>query len=53
MATPVTQVETKRSFPRKAMALDEFYVRVEESEKAIKHGKIISQRDLEKEAENW
>ncbi len=37
----------------KPMTIDEFYSRVEQSEKAIKEGRIISQDDLEKEAENW
>lgn len=35
------------------MSLDEFYSRIENSEKAIQKGKIISQEDLEKESENW
>ena len=37
----------------KPMTIDEFYARVEQSEKAIKEGRIIRQGDLEKEAENW
>ena len=43
----------KNELTHKQMTLDEFYARVEESEKAIREGKTISQKDLEKEAENW
>ena len=47
------RLPAKKESSHKAMTLDEFYARVEESEKAIRQGKVISQKDLEKEAENW
>ena len=37
----------------KPMALNEFYERIEQSEKIIKEGRTISQENLEKEIENW
>ena len=37
----------------KPMSVDEFYARVEQSEIAIKEGRIISQIDLEKEVASW
>jgi hypothetical protein len=44
----------KKSHARlKQMTLDEFYERVEASEKAIREEKTISQKALEKEADNW
>ncbi len=47
-------IPTKKSQVNlKPMTIDEFYSRVEQSEKAIKEGRVISQTDLEKEAENW
>lgn len=47
------RLPAKKELTQKPMTLDEFYARVEESENAIRQGKIISQQSLEKEAENW
>ena len=49
----ILHLPAKKGLTHKQMSLDEFYARVEESEKAIRDGKVISQKDLEKEAENW
>ncbi len=37
----------------KPLAASEFQNRLEASEAAIKSGRVISQEDLEQEAENW
>ena len=47
------RLPSKQELKHKPMSLDEFYTRVEESEKAIREGKTISQKDLERESENW
>ncbi len=48
------EIPVKKSHKNlKPMTIDEFYTRVELSEKAIKEGRTISQEDLQKEAENW
>lgn len=35
------------------LTIEEFYLRIEASEKTIREGKIISQEELEKETDNW
>lgn len=39
--------------PLKKLTLEEFYERIEKSEDAARNGKVISQKDIEKEAESW
>ena len=45
--------QTKKASAKIPMSLEEFYSRIEASEKAIKEGKVISQEDLEKETQDW
>ncbi len=35
------------------MTMEEYIVRIEESEKAIKEGRVISAEDLDEEMKNW
>jgi len=37
----------------KPMSLDAFYSKIENSEKAFKNGKVISQDELRKEIKSW